>query len=101
MSKKSIIARDHHRRKVVQRHAAKRAELKRKIADPKIDYEERMKLIHALQRLPRNASPVRLRNRCEFTGRPRGYYRKFRMCRNQLRIVAMSGQAPGLRMSSW
>ncbi len=101
MAKKSVIARDVHRRVIVSRYAAKRAELKKLIADPKIEYTERLLHVRALQKLPRDASPVRLRNRCSITGRSRGYYRKFKMCRNMLRIVAMSGQAPGLRMASW
>ena len=89
MAKKSVIAREVKRRKVVEKYAAKRAQLK---AEGR--WEE-------LQKLPRNASPVRLHNRCALTGRPRGYIRKFGVCRNVFREMALDGKIPGIRKSSW
>ncbi len=89
MAKKSVIAREKKRRETVEKYAEKRAALK-----AAGDYE-------ALQRLPRNASPVRLHNRCALTGRPRGYIRKFGVCRNVFRELAMEGKIPGVRKSSW
>ena len=89
MAKKSVIAREKKRRETVAKYAEKRAALK-----AAGDYE-------ALQRLPRNASPVRLHNRCALTGRPRGYIRKFGVCRNVFRELAMEGKIPGIRKSSW
>lgn len=89
MAKKSVIAREVKRRKAVDKYAAKRAQLK---AEGR--WEE-------LQKLPRNASPVRLHNRCALTGRPRGYMRKFGLCRNVFREMALDGKIPGIRKSSW
>ena len=89
MAKKSVIAREKKRRETVAKYAEKRAALK-----AAGDYE-------ALQKLPRNASPVRLHNRCALTGRPRGYLRKFGVCRNVFRELAMEGKIPGIRKSSW
>ncbi|MDT7856140.1 30S ribosomal protein S14 [Rubrivirga sp. S365] len=89
MAKKSVIAREKKRREAVAKYAEKRAALK-----AAGDYE-------GLQRLPRNASPVRLHNRCALTGRPRGYLRKFGVCRNVFRELAMEGKIPGIRKSSW
>ena len=81
--------------------AAKRAELKAIVANPKSSYEEKMEAQTKLQKLPRDASPVRQRNRCELTGRPRGVYRKFGLGRNKLREATMRGDVPGLRKASW
>jgi len=89
MAKTSVIAREAKRRKVVEKYAAKRAKLK-----AEGNWEE-------LQKLPRNASPVRLHNRCALTGRPRGYMRKFGLCRNVFREMAVEGKIPGIRKSSW
>ena len=89
MAKKSVVAREKKRRETVEKYAAKRARLK---AEGK--WEE-------LQKLPRNASPVRLHNRCALTGRPRGYIRKFGVCRNVFRELASEGKIPGVRKSSW
>ena len=89
MAKKSVIARELKRRKMVDKYAAKRAQLK---AEGR--WEE-------LQKLPRDASPVRLHNRCALTGRPRGYLRKFGVCRNVFREMAVEGKIPGIRKSSW
>lgn len=101
MAKKSMIARERKRTGTVAKYAARRAELKARIRDPKATVEERYAAVQELQRLPRDASPVRLRNRCAATGRPRGYYRKFGLARNKLREAAMRGEIPGLVKSSW
>lgn len=101
MAKKSMIARNEKRARMVAKYAARRSELKRMIKDPKTSAEERYAAVDELNKLPRNASPVRLRNRGRFSGRPRGYYRKFGLARNQLRKAAMNGEIPGLVKSSW
>lgn len=101
MAKKSMIAREVKRAKIVAKYADKRKALKAKIADPKSSYEERFQAVQELQALPRDSAPVRGRNRCEVTGRPRGYYRKFGLARNKLREAAMNGEIPGLVKSSW
>lgn len=101
MAKKSMVARDAKRDKLAGKYAAKRAELKRIIADPDVEFEDKQAAIFALARLPRDSSPVRGRNRCRQTGRPRGYYRKFGLARNKLREAAMNGDIPGLRKASW
>ena len=101
MAKKSMVARDRKRLKTVQRYAAKRAALKKVIEDQHSTDEERRDAMERLQALPRNASPVRLRNRCAITGRPNGFYRKFGLGRNKLREETMSGHIPGLRKASW
>ena len=101
MAKTSMINREIKREKVVKRYAAKRAELKKQISDPKASDEMRALAIEKLQALPRNASPCRLRNRCRLTGRPKGYYRKFGLSRNKLREATMRGDVPGLHKASW
>jgi small subunit ribosomal protein S14 len=101
MAKKSMIERQKKRLKTVQRCAGKRAELKAIIASAKSSDEERFEAMARLQKLPRNASPSRLRNRCGITGRPKGYYRKFGLARNKLREATMEGNIPGLRKASW
>mgnify|MGYP001413996044 FL=1 len=101
MAKTSMINRDIKRKKMVQKYAAKRAELKAIVANPKSSYEDKMEAQTKLQKLPRDASPVRQRNRCEITGRPRGVYRKFGLGRNKLREATMRGDVPGLRKASW
>ena len=101
MAKKSMIARDVQRAKLVGKYATKRAELKVIIANPDADFEEKQAAIFALSKLPRDSSPARGRNRCRQTGRPRGYYRKFGLARNKLREAAMRGDIPGLRKASW
>ncbi len=89
MARKSLIAREAKRQRAVDKYDKIRKELKEKG-----DYD-------ALQKLPRNASPVRLHNRCMFTGRPRAYYRKFGVSRLVLREMALKGEIPGLKKSSW
>jgi small subunit ribosomal protein S14 len=101
MAKKSMINREKKREAIVARYAKKRAELIAKINDTSLSLEERMAARLKLQQLPRNASPVRLRNRCALTGRPRGTFRKFGLCRNQLRELAFTGQVPGMTKASW
>jgi small subunit ribosomal protein S14 len=89
MAKESLKARQRNREKTVARYADKRAKMK-----AEGDFE-------GLQKLPRNASPVRLRNRCALTGRPRGYIREFGLCRNQFRQMASDGKIPGVTKASW
>lgn len=101
MAKKSMVARELKRTKTVAKFARKRVELKSIIVDPKASDEEKWDAQVALQKLPRDASPVRQRRRCQITGRPHGVYRKFGLCRNKLREAAMRGDVPGLVKSSW
>lgn len=101
MAKISVLERDKKRRKIVAQYAAKRSDLKAIINDRSVDYGQRYQAQLALQKLPRNASPVRLQRRCRITGRPRGVYRKFGLGRNKLREMAMRGDAPGLVKASW
>lgn len=101
MAKKSMIAREAKRTRLVARYADRRAAIKARIRDPKLSQEVRYAAVQELQGLPRDSSPSRLRNRCEITGRPRGYYRKFGLARNKLREAAMNGEVPGLVKSSW
>jgi len=85
MAKKSMLMRQHHREVAVKRYSAKRAELKELIRDPKTSEETRADAQKKLQKLPRDANPIRLRNRCALTGRPHGFYRKFGLSRTKLR----------------
>lgn len=101
MAKLSIIHREKKRERTVQRFAAKRAELKKKLKDPSVSAEEKEALWKKFHAMPRNASPCRLRNRCRLTGRPHGYYRKFGLSRNKLREAMMRGDVPGLTKASW
>ena len=96
-----MINRNEKRRGTVKRLAAKRAELLAAANNPKLAQEERYEARLKLQKLPRNASPVRLRNRCALTGRPRGTFRKFGLARNKLREIAMRGEIPGVIKASW
>ena len=101
MAKVSMINREKKRSKLVSKHAKKRAELKAIRADPEVGFEDKQQAMFALQKLPRDSSPVRQRNRCQITGRPRGFYRKFGLSRNKLREATMRGDVPGLRKASW
>ncbi len=101
MAKKSMLARNGKRERLVQKYAAKRAECRKIIADPRASDEQKQYAQVRLQSMPRDASPVRLRNRCAITGRPHGYYRKFGLARNKLREAAMRGEIPGLSKASW
>ena len=101
MAKQSMIQRELKREKMVAKYAAKRAALKAAMTDPNATYEEQQEARGKFNALPRNASPVRLRNRCRITGRPHGFFRKFGMSRNKLREHTMKGDVPGLRKGSW
>jgi len=101
MAKQALINREEKRRRMVKKYAAKRAELNAVIDDVKRSDEERMEARIKLQALPRDASPCRLRNRCNLTGRPRGVFRKFGLCRNKIREIAMKGEIPGVIKASW
>ena len=101
MAKLALINREEKRRKTVEKYAAKRAALNAQINDMKLPEEERMSARLALQQLPRNSSPSRCRNRCALTGRPRGVFRKFGLCRNKLREIAFRGEVPGMTKASW
>ena len=101
MAKVSMVEREKKRAKTVAKYAEKRAKLKAIIADVNVSDEERWEAQMALQKLPRNASPVRQQRRCRVTGRPHAVYRKFGLCRNKLREAAMRGDVPGLVKASW
>ena len=101
MAKTALVNRNEKRRKVVKKHAAKRAALLEIANNPKTSQEDRYEARLKLQKLPRDSSPVRLRNRCALTGRPRGTFRKFGLARNKLREIAMRGEIPGVIKASW
>jgi len=101
MAKKSMLERERKRTKMVARYAAKRARLKEIIRNPMSSGDEREQAQAKLQALPRDASPARLHSRCQITGRPHGFYRKFGLGRNKLREIAMRGEIPGLTKASW
>ena len=101
MAKLALINRNEKRRKMVEKYAVKRAALQAVINDTGCAEEERFQARLKLQTLPRNASPVRLRNRCKLTGRPRGVYRKFGLGRSKLRDFVMRGEVPGVIKASW
>ncbi len=101
MSKLAVKLRDQKRRKIVKKFAARRAELLAIVNDQRLSPEEHYEARVKLQKLPRNASPVRLRNRCALTGRGRGVYRKFGLGRGKLRDIAMRGEIPGVIKASW
>jgi small subunit ribosomal protein S14 len=101
MAKLSLVNRDKKRRETVAKFATKRAELIAIIRTAKASDEDKDAARAKLQALPRDASPVRLRNRCALTGRPRGVYRKFGLGRNKLRDIAMRGEIPGMTKASW
>lgn len=101
MAKLSVKLREQKRRKTVEKFKVRRRELLETIRDPKTSDEEREAARERLQKLPRNASPTRLRNRCAITGRPRGVYRKFGLARNKLRELALRGEVPGVIKASW
>lgn len=101
MAKTSMIERDKRRRRLAARDAEKRAALKAIANDESLPMEERFAARLKLAALPRNGSPTRIRNRCEMTGRPRGYYRKLRLSRIALRELGSQGLIPGLVKSSW
>ena len=101
MAKKSLINRENRRRNTVSKFAAKRGELIAVLKSSSASEEEKVVAREKLQKLPRNASPVRLRNRCALTGRPRGVFKKFGLARNKLREIALRGEIPGVIKASW
>ena len=101
MAKKSSVNKNNHRRALVAQFAAKRKRLKDQANDLSRPIEERFGARLKLAQLPRNSAPSRIRNRCELTGRARGYYRKLKVCRNMLRELASQGFIPGMTKSSW
>ena len=101
MAKKSSIARNIKRQKLVEKYAAKKAELKKILADPTTSDEDFFAAQRKLNKIPRNASKVRIRNRCSVTGRPRAYIRKFGVSRITFRELALDGKLPGVTKSSW
>ncbi len=100
MAKKSMIAREVKRKKLVQKYSTKRKSLLDEFNSAK-DPMERLKIHRKIQGLPRNSAPTRIRNRCWATGKPRGVYRDFGLCRNQLRLRVHNGELPGVVKSSW
>ncbi len=101
MAKTSMVNRDIKRTKLVKKYATKRDALKKTVSSDKSTYEEKMEAAVKLQKLPRDSSPSRQRNRCALSGRPRGVYSKFGLGRNKLREATMRGDVPGLRKASW
>lgn len=101
MAKKSVIARNKKREALYKKHREKREELKKIISNPDADPEEVEVAFVALQKLPRNSSPVRIRKRCVLTGRPRGVLSRFGLCRNEFRRLSHEGQIVGVTKSSW
>ena len=101
MAKKSAIEKNERRRRLIKSHAPKRERLKEIAADTARPPEERFAARLKLAKMPRNGSPTRLRHRCQLTGRPRGYYRKFKLSRIAVRDLASAGQIPGMVKSSW
>lgn len=101
MAKLSSIEKNNRRKRMTKSHAARRAELKATVMNKDLPMEERFAAQIKLAAMPRNGAKVRIRNRCELTGRPRGNYRKFKLCRIKLRELGSFGQIPGLVKSSW
>ncbi len=101
MAKLSSINKNERRKKLVKKYAGQYAKLKAVAADKTLDDGERLIARLKMAEIPRNGNPTRVRNRCELTGRPRAYYRKFRLCRIQLRDLANKGLIPGVTKSSW
>ncbi len=101
MAKTCMIEKEKHRRRLAKKNKSKRAKLKAIIMNKNTAMEDRFTAVMKLAKLPRNSAPVRQRNRCELTGRPRAYYRKFKLCRIKLRELASNGQIPGITKASW
>jgi small subunit ribosomal protein S14 len=101
MAKTSQVLRDRRRKQLIQKHAAKRAALRKRLKDPNVSMDEKLQVQEEFAKLPRNSCPTRLKRRCEMTGRPRGYYRKFGISRIAMRDLALKGQLPGVRKASW
>jgi small subunit ribosomal protein S14 len=101
MAKRSQINRDRKRKRLIEKYAARRAELRKRLGDPEVSIEEKLEIQERFAKLPRNSCPTRLKRRCEVSGRPRAYYRKFGISRIALRELALRGYLPGVRKSSW
>jgi len=101
MAKTSMIQREAKRTRLAAKFAVKRDELRLTVKSADATYDEKMTAVEKLQKLPRDSSAVRQRRRCRITGRPRGVYRKFGLCRNKIREAAMRGDIPGLVKASW
>jgi small subunit ribosomal protein S14 len=101
MAKKSMVAREVKRAGLIKKYDAKRKALKEIIRSPNSSFEQKENAQIQLQKLPRDSSQIRIRNRCNLTGRPHGYYRKFGLSRNKLREATMRGDVPGLSKASW
>jgi small subunit ribosomal protein S14 len=101
MAKKSQVHRDRKRKALIEKHAEKRAELRKRLNDANVSIEEKLEIQEQFAKLPRNSCPTRLNRRCEVTGRSKSYYRKFGISRIALRELTLRGQLPGMRKSSW
>ena len=101
MAKKSKVVKNIQRQEKVNRYAKKRADLKAIVKDPNTSYIEKRLAYQKLEKMPRDANPIRVRNRCNLTGRPRGYYRRFGLSRISLREMANNGMIPGVTKASW
>lgn len=101
MAKRSQINRDNKRKRLIAKYAVRRAELREKLNDADVSIEEKLEIQQKFAKLPRNSCPTRLNRRCQISGRSRGYYRKFGISRIALRELALKGQLPGVRKSSW
>jgi small subunit ribosomal protein S14 len=101
MAKKSQINRDNKRKALITKYAERRAELRTQLNDPSVSIEEKLKVQEAFAKLPRNSCPTRHNNRCNISGRSKAYYQKFGISRIALRELALTGQLPGVRKSSW
>ncbi len=101
MAKKSQINRDNKRKALISKHAEKRAELRKRLNDPQVSNEDKIAVQEAFAKLPRNSCSTRLNNRCAISGRSKAFYKKFGISRIALRELALSGQLPGMRKSSW
>ena len=101
MAKQSSIQKNKNRKRIVEKFSKKRQNLKKKIMQKDLSMEERLKIQSKLNELPRNSSKIRVRNRCEITGRTRGVYRKFGLSRIKIRELSMAGSLPGVVKSSW
>lgn len=101
MAKVSSVQRELKRQKLHDKYKARREDIKKQLKNPELSAKERYELVKKLSQFPKNSSKVRLHNRCELTGRPKGYYRKFKMSRIMLRKLASEGKLPGVRKASW
>ena len=101
MAKKSQINRDNKRKRLIERYAERRAELRKRLNDPEVSIEEKLEIQVKFSKMPRNSCPTRLNRRCQISGRSKSYYRKFGISRIALRELTLRGQLPGMRKSSW